>query len=160
MYAVVAGVGIPATFRNTTALAMVVAWLSVELVYQITGDNLPLKFSFMADVMVISVIYAKTIWRVGLKTYPTLRKQLYCMFADLTPGDRLIVATFLLGVWPSYVFNIDSFYKWYFLWGLCILQFLLAGAEAALSFRHDVNVRATSDPPDHGLALAGYWRDG
>ena len=159
MYAVVAGVGIPAAFRNVTALAMVIAWLSVELVYQLTGDSLPLKFSFMADVMVITAIFAKMVIKCGPKNYPSMRGMLRCFITDLTCSDRGILAIFLLGAWPLYVLNVDPWWKWMGLWALVIIQFLLAGAEAAFSFRHDVKPRARSEPPD-GLALAGYWRDG
>jgi len=77
---------------------------------------------------------------------------------DLTFCDRGILAIFLLGAWPLYVLNVDPWWKWMGLWALVIIQFLLAGAEAAFSFRHDVKPRARSEPPD-GLALAGYWRD-
>lgn len=85
-----------------------------------------------------------------------------CFITDLTTQDRFVAAIFLLGVWPVYVFNPDPYYRYWLLWGLTIIQFLLAGAEAALSFRHDVKVQASSDdPPSNGLALAGiYWRDG
>jgi hypothetical protein len=160
MYAVVAGVGIPAAFRNITALAMVIAWLFVELVYQLTGDSLPLKFSFMADVMVITAIFAKMVIKCGPKYYPSARDMLRCFITDLTFSDRGILAIFLLGAWPLYVLNVDPWWKWMGLWALVIIQFLLAGAEAAFSFRHDVKPRARSEPPDNGLALAGYWRDG
>lgn len=113
---------------------MVIAWLSVELVYQLTGDSLPLKFSFMADVAVMTAIYAKAIHRVGAKTYPTAKDQLRGLVADLTPWDRWIVAIFLLGAWPIYVLTFDSWWKWMLLWGLCIAQFLFAGGEALASF--------------------------
>lgn len=134
MYLIVAGVGIPAAFRNVTALMMVIAWLSVELVYQLTGDSLPLKYSFMADIAVVAVIYAKSIKRCGPKVYPLFADQLRCLITDLTPWDRGIVAIFLLGAWPIYVLTFDSWWKWMLLWGLCIAQFLLAGGEALASF--------------------------
>lgn len=156
MYAVVAGVGIPAAFRNLTALGMVIAWLFVELVYQIAGDSLPLRYSFMADIAVISIVYAKTIRRVGAKTYPTLGKQIYCLFVDLTPYDRWIVAIFLLGVWPSYVMEIDPWWKWHLLWALTMAQFLLAGVEALACSR--VENRKVTDTPiiDRHMAVIPF----
>lgn len=128
MYAVVAGVGIPAAFRNVTALAMVIAWLSVELVYQLTGDSLPLKFSFMADIAVVAVIYAKT------NSDYAAKHRLLRMVTDLTICDRWIVAIFLLGAWPAYVLQLDPWLKWHLLWALAIAQFILAGGEAVASF--------------------------
>lgn len=141
MYAVVAGAGIPAAFRNITALVMVIAWLSVELVYQITGDSLPLKFSFMADISVISVIYAKTIRRCGAKIYSSLGEQLRCLITDLTPGDRGIVIIYIFGCWPAYALVFDPWWKWMLLWALTIVQFLFAGGEFIASFleaRHKI----------------------
>lgn len=123
MYAVVAGVGIPAAFRNVTALAMVIAWLSVELAYQVTGDTL--QYSFMADIAVVAVIYAKTNQRAMHG-----RNQLRRLITDLTLCDRWIVAIFLLGVWPAYVIQFDPWWKWHALWALVIAQFVLAGGEA------------------------------
>lgn len=157
MYAVVAGIGFLAAFRNATAAALCVAWLVGEIIYIFTGNVLPLSFFFMADVAVVAVIYAKTIKRCGTKLYTSLGEQLRCLVTDLTAYDRWIVAIYLLGAWPLYVLDIHPFYKWHALWALAIIQFLLAGAEAALSFRHDVIERASPDPPGNGLALAGYW---
>lgn len=130
MYCVVAFVGVPASFRNLTALAMIAAWLSVEFVYQITGDSLPLKYSFMADIAVIAVIYAKTIKRCGAKLYSSMVEQMRCLVTDLTPCDRWIVAIFLLGAWPVYLLSIDPWWKWMALWALAISQFMLASGEA------------------------------
>lgn len=155
MYAVVFGIGIPAALRNLTALALALSWLVGETAWMMTGNNLPLSTYFMADVAVIALVYAKTIRRVGTKTYPTLWRQLYCLAADLTVWDRWIVGVFILGAWPLYALAVDPWQKWYSLWALCILQFLLAGAEAIQSFRHSVKARAASDPQGGGLALAG-----
>lgn len=155
MYAVVFGIGLPASARNSTAFFLAVSWILGETTWLLTGNSLPLSTYFMADVAVISLIYAKTIRRVGSKTYPTLRRQLYCLMIDLTVWDRWIVAIFLAAAWPLYVFNVDPWTKWWSLWFLVILQFLLAGAEAIQSFRHEFKERAASDPPGQGLALVG-----
>lgn len=156
MYCVVAGIGFLAAFRNVTAFALCAAWLFAEIVWIATGNSLPLSSYFMADVAVISIIYAKTIKRVGPKIYPTLRRQLYCLIVDLTPFDRWIVAIFMLGMWPAYVLSVDPWWKWHWLWGLAILQFLLAGAEAMRSFRVMEKPQAASDQ-GQGLALAGAY---
>ncbi len=155
MYAVVFGLGFPSAIRNSTAFVLSVSWLVGEVSWLNTGNNLPLSTYFIADVAVISFIYAKTIMRVGAKTYPTIWRQIYCLAADLTVYDRWIVGIFFLGAWPLYVLNVDVWSKWFSLWALCILQFMLAGAEAIQSFRHNVNARAPSGPPGNGLALAG-----
>jgi hypothetical protein len=157
MYLVVAGTFL-ASFRNATAAALCSAWLAGELIYIFTGNTLPLGFFFMADIAVISIIYFKTIRRCGAKLYSSLGQQMRCLVTDLTTCDRWIVAIFLLGVWPAYILMIEPYWKWHLLWGLTILQFLLASAEAAQSFVAFLRTRAPSDPPDNGFALAGYWR--
>lgn len=133
MFAVVAGVGIPAAFRNVTALAMVIAWLSVELVYQVTGDSLPLQYSFMADIAVVAVIYAKANNEIAG------RNQLRRLITDLTVWDRWIVGVYLFLTWPAYVFEINAWLKWHLLWACMIAQFLAAAFEAFLGSRNSVS---------------------
>jgi hypothetical protein len=155
IYAVVAFVGLPSATRNSTALGLSLAWLLGEITWLLTSNNLPVSTYFMADVAVITLIYAKTIRRVGSKIYPSLAKQLYCLVADLTVWDRWIVALFVFGAWPLYIATIHPYYKWWSLWAIIVAQILLAGAEAIQSFRHELKQRAASDPPGHGLALVG-----
>lgn len=155
MWVVVLAAGVSSAWRNATASALVASWAAGEAVWLVTGNNLPLSTYFMADIAVISVIYAKTIRRVGPKTYPTLGRQLYCLIVDLTPYDRWVVAIFLLGAWPMYVLALHPFYKWWGLWALTIIQFLLAGAETAFQLHREYR-RAAREPP--GLALAGAFR--
>lgn len=156
IYLVVAGIGFPAAFRNPTAAALVVAWLAGEIIVELLGNSLPLGFYFAADMTVISLIYAKAIHRAGPRTYRSIGRQLSCMVTELTPWDRAIVAIFMLGMWPAYVVGFDPWSKWMLLWGLSITQFILAGAEAASSLRHDVVTEARSEPQDSGFAMAGF----
>lgn len=159
MYLTVACIGLPAAFRNPTAAALVIAWAIPEALWMVTSDSLPLKLYFMLDIAVVSLIYAKTIRRVGPKSYASLGKQLKGLILDLSPCDRLIVALFMLGAWPLYILVIDPRTQWFMLWGIVILQFLTAGAEAVSAFRCDMKSRAASNQ-GNGLALAGYWGDG
>ena len=156
MWAVVFAVGFPSAWRNPTALALALSWLAGEVTWLLTGNNLPTSTYFMADVAVISLIYAKTIRRVGVKSYPTLRKQIYCLFLDLTVCDRWVVAIFLLGMWPLYISTIDPYYQWWALWSFAILQFLFAAAEAISLLHRETGEQAAEEP--HGLALAGASR--
>lgn len=161
MYGVVALGLVAALAGNPTAAMLVIAWLAGEVLALITGDDLNLSSYFMTDVAVIALIYAKTIRHVGMKIYPSMRQQLWCMVMDLTVWDRWIVGLYLLGAWPVYVLEMHSYYKWWLLYAVVILQFLFASAEAAQSFVAHLRTRASSDPPGNGLALAGaYRRDG
>jgi hypothetical protein len=156
MYLVVGCVGLPAAFRNPTAAFLCLSWIVGEVTYLVTGNNLPFSIYLIADVTVVTSIYIKTVQRVGVKTYPTLKNQFYSLVTDLTMWDRLIVALFLLGVWPVYAMNLHPYYTWLLLWGLTIAQFFCAGAEAihVQSLRHKL-ARDASEPPD-GFALAGF----
>lgn len=133
MWGVVAVIGLPAATRNATALALAVAWLVPEILYQYTGNNLPLRIYFMADVAVITCVYAKAIVRSGTRTYPIISTHFRSFIFDLTIWDRWIVAIFLAGAWPLYILAIDPWWKWMILWGLCIAQFCLAGCEPLLA---------------------------
>jgi len=131
MWGVVGCVGLLSR-HNLTVCALALSWLVGQAYYLHTGDGLATSEYFMADVAVITLIYAKTIRRVGPKSYPTAWLHLKCFFLDLTVWDRLIVAIFLLGSWPVYALEIDKYWPLYW---LTVSQFLLAGAEALLSRR-------------------------
>lgn len=154
MFAVVAGVGIPAAFRftwppeirNVTALALVAAWLIAEVIVYRTGNSLPFGLYFKADMAVIFVIYAKAIHRCGAKLYSSLGEQMRCMATDLTWWDRFIVAIYLFGAWPLYIIAGEPWWKWQALMWLAIAQFLLAGGEALTSFIASRR-KAVSDTP-------------
>lgn len=142
IYAVAGCIGLPAMFRNPTAAGLVLSWMLGEVTWMMTGNNLPLSVYFMADVAVITIIYAKMIWRVGPKTYPSAWLHFKCFILDLTVCDRIIVGIFLLGAWPAYVIELDPYYKWWLLYWLTVAQFVLAGAEALSSW-----LRRRNDPP-------------
>lgn len=132
---VVLFVGLPAAIRNPTAALLVASWALGQGTWLLTGDNLPLRVYFLADVTVIAGIYAKTIVRCRGKVYRNTADQLRCMVTDLTVWDRWIVAIFVGGCWPLYVLALDPWAQWYALWALTIAQFLIAGGEAVISWR-------------------------
>lgn len=150
MWLVVVFVGVPSARHNTTAAALVISWMAGEAIWLLTGNSLPLSFYFMSDVAVVAIIYAKAVNSIGPRP---------CTATDfvrcLTAFDRWIVASFLLGVWPLYVLNIDARSKWFLLWGLVIAQFLLASAEAIQQLRFVSRSRAKPVNNGNGLALAG-----
>lgn len=157
MYAVVA-VGLLAARYNLTAAMLCVSWITGEAIWLATGDNLPLGAYFMADVLVVTAIYAKAIYHCGPKTYPRLAAQLKCMFEELTKWDRGVVAIFLLGMWPLYILNLHPYYKWWGLYALVIIQFLLACAEAALSFLTQRKALPAPKPKGNGFARVAGMR--
>lgn len=150
-------VGLPSARRNPTAAAMVVAYLIVSGIYWRTGIRLGYDKLFLIDVAVITVIYAKTATRCGVKTYDSWRHQLRCMAADLTPWDRVIVALFVFGAWPVYISTLSEYQQWYLLWAIAIGQFLIAGAEVVQAKRTARHVEAPDLPHTPSLRLASVY---
>lgn len=129
MWAVVGCVGLFAAWRNLTAFALTASWLVGQIYYLRTGNSLALGQYFMADIAVVTVIFAKAIVSAGAKTYPTAWRQFKAFATDLTVCDRFILGLFLLGAWPIYVSTIHPYYQWWLLFYITIAQFLFAGAE-------------------------------
>lgn len=146
---VVVFVGFPAALRNPTALGLVCAWLAGQITWLLTGNIMPRPIYFVADLMVIGLMYGK-----AFKAAEPWRTKLFHIFTDLTPWDRAILALFVFAVWPLYVADIHEYYRWYGLWALLIVQFMLAGAEAL--FSHRKPARPTfPNIGDNGFAFSG-----
>lgn len=142
---VVLAVGIPSSWRNPTAGALVLAWVAGRVAYIVTGDSLPVEFYLYPDIFVLGVIMAK---REAYSCPPDgnteqhLRSVLLCR----TRQDRIIMLIFPL-MWLLYYVDIHPFYKWYALWALAIAQFLAAGWEAVVINRRARAARTARLPP-------------
>lgn len=154
MWAVVLFIGLPASWRNITAAALVVSWALAQGTWLITDDNLPIDFYFMADIAVIAIIYGKAISRFGPKVYESGWHQARCLITDLTIWDRAIVGLFVLCMWPAYVLEFDAYAKWHWLWLATILQFVFAGAETFFSWRRTRLAKAESSASPGSLRLS------
>jgi len=128
MWAVVAGIGFPAAFRNRTALALCASWLIAEVVCRTTGESLPILLYFILDYAVLLVIFTKPEIR-DLSPYRSFADQMMALAKERSPSDVVVVAIFPL-MWIIYVVDIGDFYRWWVLWGLVQLQFFAAGWEA------------------------------
>lgn len=120
-YVVVLGIGVPASFRNWTALTLLLSWTAGEFTWFVTGNSLPLKFYFMTDMAVLVVILAKATVKAGRAPNP---------FPFMSFWDRLIAGGFVFAAWPAYVLAFDLRTKWFLLFGIVIAQFLCAGGES------------------------------
>lgn len=155
MYAVVAGVGLPAAIYNRTAFALVATWLLGFVAYKLTGDNLPLLLYFALDYVVLLAIFTKPETR-DLSPYRTFADQVRALWQERCPSDVIIAAIFFL-MWTIYIVDIGDFYRWWALWGLVQLQFFAAGWGAYRFWkaaRRNVNDRES--PGLFKLGLAGY----
>lgn len=151
VFAVSAFCGWKAKRFNVTAAALVAAWASAEIYCRAAETSLPLRFYVMADIAVVTVIYAKAIVRCGAKVYRGFWHQAKCMLTDLTPWDRWIVGLYVLCIWPAYVLNIDAYAKWNLLWAATMAQFYLAGVESLTIWRKSIPTSA--DPRTGGGLL-------
>lgn len=155
MWTVVAGIGFPAAFRNRTALALCLSWLAGEMIWRVTGENLPLPFYFILDYAVLLVIFTKPEIR-DCSPYHSFADQVRALWKERSLSDVIVAAIFPL-MWIVYVVDIGDFYRWWVLWGLVQLQFFAAGWEAAMCFlRARKKVRDAKPPGLLKLGLAGH----
>lgn len=151
-------VGLPASFRNPTAAALVASWSFGQGVWLITGDNLPLKAYVIADITVLAVIICKPCLFRG--PYRDWLHQLRCIFDERSAWDRFIIASFVV-MWGLYILEVGDKFKWYALWALAIVQLLASGGEAVQSWltvrKANAGQMATTDDVVYCSALAtGY----
>lgn len=140
MWLVVFAVGVPSAWVNPTAAALVISWIASEVVFVLTGNNLPVQFYLYPDLFVIAVIVAKPEW-CNLRPYTGVWHQLKCILLERSLTDRIILSSFPV-MWCIYVADIPAYSKWWMLYGLAIFQFLAASAESIEKYRR------TSKPPE------------
>lgn len=146
MYYVVGLIGFPAAFRlrNITAVALIAAWITSEIVSAKTGNPLPLTTYAVTDPLVISAIFAKATIREGCSTYPSFRAQMRGLWKALTVCDRFIIGLFVFAAWPvyfAYLSGLHPYYTWMLLWYVAIAQFTLAGLEVLSGWRRAMRQR-------------------
>ena len=154
MWAVVAGVGFPAAFRNRTALALCGSWLLAEIIVRRTGENLPVPLYFALDYLVLLVIFIKPETR-DCSPYRTFADQVKALWRERSHSDVIVAGIFPL-MWIVYVVGIGDFYRWWMLWGLVQLQFFAAGWEAFSLWAAGRKVRGAKPPGLFKLGLAGH----
>lgn len=155
MWALVVVVGLPAAWRNPTAAALVLCWIFSEGLYWITGNGLAVAYYTFPDIFVITVIFCKPSY-CPPEDYPTVWHQLWCILAERTPADRLILLSYP-ACWYLYVADIAPYYQWWGLYWIAVVQFLAAGAEgiAKLNSRPEGASEASVEPPDETSRLVG-----
>lgn len=131
MWAVVALIGIPSAWKNPTAAALVLSWIAGEVVFLLTGNNLPVEYYLYPDIFVIGVIFAKPDYRCS--EYESAWRQFLCLTLERSPSDRCVLLIFPI-MWVTYVAPIDPYYQWWILWAAAILQFLFASTESLERF--------------------------
>lgn len=126
MWGIVLAVGVPSSWWNPTAGALVLCWVLGEAIYTITGDSLPLLYFLLGDMLVLMVIFAKAEhWRPFLG----IGRHLKHILRDRFSTDRILLLMFP-AVWALYAAPLHPFYKWWALYALAVAQFLAAGWEA------------------------------
>jgi hypothetical protein len=107
MFAIVAGVGIPAAFRSPVALVLVIWWLAGNALYYALG-GLPLWASILID----GLAFVAVAWLVS------------------TSCDLMILVLFF----PTLAAHslLDGYNHWLMTWLIGMTQLLLAGGSALL----------------------------
>lgn len=119
---------------NLTAGALVLAWISGQIVYLITGNNLPVEFYLYPDFFVIAVVFCKP---------------------ERTRADWFVLAIFPV-MWALYVADISAFTKWWSLYALVLAQLLAVGWEDLLSYRRGTGSVSHNQPDHPGTLLVAY----
>lgn len=155
--AIVVVIGIPSATWNPTAAALVISWIVGEVVYLITGNNLPTTIYLFPDFFVLAVIMAKA-EAFDCRPYRGTWHQLRCILLERSGADRVVMAIFPV-MWLLYVADIHPFYKWYALWSLTIAQFLAVGWESIAQFHRAGAVSARRDHPSrHEFSRLAWGR--
>lgn len=154
IWLVVAGIGLPAAFRNWTALALCWTWLVAEVFCRFTNTNLPIGLYFILDYLVLLVIFIKPEIR-DCSPYKNFAEQAQALWRERSMSDVIVASIFPL-MWVIYLVDIGDFYRWWMLWGLVQLQFLAAGWEAFSLWLVRRKVRGTKPPGLFKLGLADH----
>lgn len=155
MFGIVLAVGFPSAWRNLTAAALVGAYLVSQGLWAL-GVVLDYSEMFMIDIAVIALIACKTVRACRELEYRSPWHQARCLFTDNSLADRLILASFPLGVWPAYLLNVSDFARWWMLWTIALAQLLAAGAEAYSEWRPAKAPVSVPDTPSSG-SLRAAW---
>lgn len=131
--------------RNPTALAMVGSWVACRMIYEATGETMPMQALVLSDIAVIATIYCKRVWQDC--SYATLRLQLAAIWWERSPWDRAILAIFPF-VWLFYAPVLDPRSQYLALWSLSLAQLMLAGAEALHLHRGQMAIKSRADAPE------------
>lgn len=154
MWAVIVLVGVPSAWRNPTSAALVLCWIAGETVFVLTGDSLPIQAYLYFDIAVIAVVFAKRRYQ-PCDRYRSAWHQIACLWLERSPADRIILCSYP-AVWYLYVADIHPYFQWHWLWGIAILQLLVAGAEYHPLFLH--RSKAVSAKPNAPLFGDEYRR--
>lgn len=156
MWAVVLCIGLPSVARNITSLGLVISWAAGQMTWMLTGDNLPIAVYVAMDAFVITIIYIKAA-AYDCYPYSSLVDQLCAFWLEKSWWDRIVLAIFPV-MWALYAAPISDFHRWWALWMLVIVQFLVSGSEALENHRSRRAANAdgmdSPDNPSSGVAFA------
>lgn len=158
MFAVVLFVGFPAAWFNLTAAALAGSYLIMQGAWAM-GMVLDWEAYFMVDVAVVALICGKTLACCPQEDFRNAWHQLKCCWTYHTVCDRLILATFVFGVWPAYVLKMPELTRWWLLYGLALVQLLIAAAES-LSLWRRAKPRVTEPGTPSSGSLRAAWGTG
>lgn len=141
---------------NGTCWALALSYFVVQA-WWLLNSGAPLYPGdlFMVDLVTVLLVYCKTIARDKECEFETGWDHLKCFLMAPTPRDRIVLAIFPL-MWAAYVLRIDETTRWWALYWLSMLQFLIAGSEAIDTRRKAKAPRTDPDIPSSGLMKVAW----
>lgn len=120
-------IGVPAMWKNMTAIGLVASYAILQAAWRLTGEA-STGLQLLCDMGVITIMLVKPDYIDGFP-YRDVRSQFYALFwTERTPCDRIIGMIFPL-MWVLYAVKIDAYYQWWGLWWLAAAQLVAAGIE-------------------------------
>lgn len=146
MWTVALGVGLPSSWKNPTAGALVLCWVVSKTIFLVSGNGLATDYYIFPDLFVLAIIFAKP-EICTFRPYQNTWDQFKCIFLERSVPDRIVMLIFPV-MWVIYYSNIHSYYQWWSLWMLSIIQFLAAGWEGIGKLIPFANSKAPAHPYD------------
>lgn len=126
-------VGLPSSFCNRTAAALVLSWATQEMVWILTGQTAEILTGLVLDYGVLLVILLKP----GRRSF----------------SDFVVAAIFPL-MWTAHALIDDAYSRWWALWWLALAQIGASGVGAVACLRNGLAVEEDRSPPYHRFAAA------
>lgn len=145
-----------AASRNFTALGLLLAYFFVLIAGLASAEPIPLIAVWLCDMTVLAMIYMKPPAH-DCYPYKGWLLMLRCvLWTERSWPDRVIIASFIAGVWPTYWLLTGAVYWWALYW-LAVLQYLAASLEAFLSWRSAKASPVEADEPSSSASLRHSW---
>lgn len=142
---------------NATSAALAFSYFATQ-VWWLVDPGLGAGDMFMLDVVTIALVFCKAASHCPDQDFATGWEHVRCFLAAPSRGDRIVLACFPL-MWIAYAARADELTRWWILYGLAMIQFAAAGADAFSEWRKARTAAGGRDTPSSGLMRVA-WESG